>query len=117
MRKKTVNRFFDTAFWYLLYFLPVIVFLLVVFRTGQFTTLSTAMSTCGLDVLVNNPVLVSLSEIFGESGILPFFQNADLLYFFSYFISVFICHLFVDFILFIPRIAHKWLSKFCQGDE
>ena len=72
MRKKTVNRFFDSAFWYMLYFLPVIAFLLVAFRTGQFVTLTTAMSSCGLDILVTNPILTSLSSIFGADGILPF---------------------------------------------
>lgn len=117
MRKKTVNRFFDTAFWYILYFLPVIAFILVAFRTGELVTLSTAMSTCGLDILLTNPVMTSLNQIFGADGILPFFQNADLINFFTYFISVFICHIFVDFLLFIPRLAHKWMNKFCQGDE
>ena len=117
MREKTQKNLFDNIMWYILYLLPLLIWLLVAYRTGEIVTLSTAMSSMGLDIFNNNQILISLNEIFSTSGILPLFQSQDIIFYMSYFISVFLIHLFVDFILFIPRIAHKWLNKLYGGDN
>lgn len=62
---------------------------------------------------VDNPVYTALVAIFGQDGVLPVFSEGSLsiLAFFTWFVNVYIAHLLVDFILFIPRLAHKWLKK------
>ena len=117
MREKTQKNLFDNVMWYLLYLLPITLWLVVSFRTGQLVTLSTAMSSMGLEILSTNQIFSSLSSIFSIDGILPLFTNSDIILYMSYFISVFLIHLFVDFILFIPRLAHKWLNKLFGGDN
>jgi hypothetical protein len=102
--------------WYILYLLPIILWAFVSFRSGEMTTLSNAMSSLGLEILGTNQIYTSLASIFAIDGILPLFTNLDIILYMSYFISVFLIHLFVDFILFIPRLAHKWLNKLYQGD-
>lgn len=118
MRKKTINRVADTIFWYLLYFMPVLAYLiLIAVQPGSITTLDGVFDILGLNVFTTGTIYTSLDGIFGVNGILPLFTQTGLLQFFTYFISVYIAHLFVDFLLFIPRIAHKWMSKAYQEGE
>ena len=60
----------------------------------------------------------SLFDLFGTGGILPLFsaENNAILVFLSYFVSVEIVHLAVDFLLFIPRLAHKYMNTFTQNE-
>ena len=117
MRERTQKNLFDNIFWYLIYLLPLIIWVVVSFRTGNIVSLSNALETMGLKVLENNQILTNLSEIFGSNGVLPLFVSTDILLYISYFICVFLIHLFVDFLLFIPRITHKWLNKLYGGDN
>lgn len=117
MRERTQKNLFDNIFWYLIYLLPLIIWVVVSFRTGNIVSLSNALETMGLKILDNNQIIANLTEIFGSSGIFPMFATADVLLYMTYFISVYLIHLFVDFLLFIPRIAHKWLNKLYGGDN
>lgn len=117
MREKTQKNLFDNVMWYLLYLLPIVIWVVVSFRSGQIISLTSAMHSMGLEVFADNQVYTSLSSIFATDGILPLFANSDVIIYMSYFISVFLVHLFVDFILFIPRLAHKWLNKLYGGDN
>ena len=81
------------------------------------TSISSVISTLGLNVLQDNIIFTTLSDIFGTGGVLPFFQSTDLIIFFTYYICVYLLHLLVDFVIFIPRLAHKWLNHFTQGDN
>ncbi len=112
MRKKSINNFFDSALWYLVYMLPLLCFVLLVSKTGQLVPLAECMSSCGLGILTDNVVYTALNSIFGASGVLPLFMSADILLYFSYFICVWICHLAVDILLWIVRYAHKLMDNF-----
>lgn len=116
MRKRTIKTLADTIFWYALYFLPIIVLLITCIH-NPITSVSNVINTLGLNVLQDSIVFTSLSSIFGTGGVLPFFQSPDILLFFTYYICVYILHLLVDFVIFIPRIAHKWLNHFTQGEN
>lgn len=117
MREKTQKNLFDNVMWYLIYLLPIVIWLAVSFRTGNLVNLSSAMSTMGLEIFSNNQIYSVLLSAFGSLGVLPLFATTDILMYMAYFISVFLIHLGVDFILFIPRLAHKWLNKLYGGDN
>lgn len=118
MRNKTIVNIADNFMWYVIYLLPLIALLILLAKNGATDfSIANAFSSLGLDIFVDNPILTNLSSIFGENGILPFFVSSDILIYMTYFISVFIIHLFVDFLLFIPRLAHKWMNKFTQGGD
>lgn len=112
MRKKTIKYLCDNIFWYLLYLLPLIIYVIYCFQNGAFVPLTDCLTACHLDVLSNNIIFTSLSSIFGVDGIFPLFNNVDILSYLSYFVSVFIIHLAVDFLLFIPRFAMSIMDKF-----
>lgn len=137
MRKRTVKNVAETILWYTLYLLPIICLLigLLSFKTESYvsyffsidsdvTNLDfTLADTLFWEVMANfiscdNLVVVSLEKIFGAEGILPLFAysaSGTLLYC-SWLVCVTLLRLFVDFILFIPRLAQKWMSGFTQGD-
>lgn len=120
MRKKTVNHIADTIFWYALYFLPVIAFLLVCWSEPgsgqQMTSLNEFFSRSGFDIYGGNIIYESLYNVVGEEGLMPLFDNDYALYFVTWFASVYLVHLLVDFILFIPRLAHKWMNSFTRSE-
>jgi hypothetical protein len=117
MRKKTLNDLIDNIFWYAIYMLPILCMLLVIYQTGAFVSLSSALSSVGLGILIDNPILLTISGIFGAGGVLPLFQSTDILVYICYFVSVFILHLLVDFVLFIPRLCHKWMKSLYGGND
>lgn len=117
MRKKTMNNFFDNVMWYLIYLLPLFLFIGVSIRVGQFTTLSSCFDLVGLNV-AESFIYQTFDNLFGVNGVVSLFTNSDILLYFTYFVSVYIIHLAVDFLLFIPRLSHKWLKSFtCGGDD
>lgn len=113
MRKRTISTLFDNIFWYGLYLLPLICFVFMVWHSGlDGVTLATSMSNCGLDIFSQNFIYDGLMSLFGVGGVMPLFNSPDVLAFGSYFISVFLLHLAVDVLLFIPRFAHKCMDCF-----
>ena len=116
MRKRTINHVAETIFWNVIYFIPVIAYLILLWN-GGISTFGSVFDTIGLNIATNSTAFSSLASLFGTEGNLPLFANTDLLVFFAYYINVFIAHIFVDFILFIPKIAKKWMNKFTQGEE
>ena len=121
MRKRTVNHVADTIFWYLLYFLPVLGYLLYLIaepNTGtNLTNISNFFESIGLGFVSNNIVVSTLKDIFGTNGILPLFSTNAPFEIFGWFICCYIGHLAVDFILFIPRLCHKFMEKFTQNGD
>lgn len=113
MRKKTIKFVADTMFWYLLYFLPVLAFLLYIWNDSS-TVLSfdSFLTTIGLDVFVDNVIIDTLVSLFGSQGVLPLFNGSTVFIIFGWYISVYLVHLAVDFLLFIPRYAHKLMNSY-----
>lgn len=64
----------------------------------------------------NNFIYTTILDLFGEYGVFNLALDKGIYLYFSWFIGVYLMHLFVDFLLFIPRLCHKWLKEFTQGD-
>lgn len=115
MRKRQVNHLADTIFWYMLYFLPVLGFLiyLIAEPAGGTTlvTFSDFLSGIGFNFVADNPLISTLSDIFGANGVLPIFQNNDVFIIFAWYFGIYFCHIAVDLLLCLPRICHKWLNR------
>lgn len=124
MRKRTIKTVADTIFWYALYFLPVLAYLLFMISTKDGTNgwmdyiPFQQFFVNFVDIEPFNPVGDALYYIFDASeGIIPVFNDLSVYFIFSWFVYVYLIHLMVDFILFIPRLAHNWMNKFTRGDE
>lgn len=117
MRKRTINHLSDTVLWYFIYLFPLLVVLVMSIRAGETISLSEFFTTNGYNILSSGIVFDSLNALFGSSGILPLFgENSGLIYYASWFTSCMLIHLAVDFLLFIPRMAHRFMNKFTEGD-
>ena len=122
MRKRTIANIVDSAFWFLVSILPLALYLITCLSyklqssTDTLTAFLPFMKNLGL--MDSGLIYNSLSDLFGSSGILPLFSadNNAILVFLSYFVSVEIVHLAVDFLLFIPRIGHKYMNTFTQNE-
>lgn len=127
LSKTTKNRFsykLDRVFWWIVALLPVLCYVLYVgfgdvkTSTGSLYTLPDFFVTFVLNGygFGKNVVWEALYRIFGSSGVFPIFLSDTSLYLFNWFIWVELFHLFFDVIVFIPRLAHKWISKAVQDD-
>lgn len=117
MRKRNISFLFDSLFWFVISILPLICFVIMLWHNGvNGITLTTAINACGLDIFTNNFIFDGLESLFGVDGVLPLFNNTDLLAYLSYIIGVSLCHLAVDVLLFIPRFAHKLMNNNKVGD-
>lgn len=120
MRKKTISYLADTWFWYLLYLFPVVAYLFYFFADGYTTTTFVTFMTNNLGFVFDstNVVFTTVQSLFGSDGVLPLWSadSTAITIMVTWFVTVFLVHLAVDFILFIPRLAHKYLNYFYQGD-
>lgn len=122
MRKRTIKCVADTALWYVLYFLPVIAYGLFLFihpsGTGTVNPISFEdfLKDVGFTIVLNNPIYTVLSDLFGVNGLLPFFNSNAPFIIVGWYVGMVLFHLAVDFVLFIPKLAQKWLCKLYGGD-
>lgn len=131
MKKKTVLILVDRIFWAIILLLPILYWLIspVGYSIGGGTALSglsgSTISMVGLgDVLgtfgidTNNFIYGVFNDLFGVNGVVPFFiVDSSLLLYFVYIVIVEILHLMIDFLIFIPRLSHKWLNYLTRADE
>lgn len=114
MRKRNLMCLFDTIFWYIIYALPFLSWLLMLWGGGVNAPPAFSSWIDDMDVTFSSFIFINLKSVFGSSGILPLFDDS-ILYCFNWFISCVIIHIMVDVLLFIPRLSHNWLEKFTSG--
>lgn len=121
MRKRTIVNLVDHIFWLAVALMPLLLYALQ-FLAYELTSPSDVLPTFytymqDYGVSTNAITYTVLNDIFGSAGVLPLFQdNSVVLLFLSYFCTVEIVHLAVDFILFIPRLAHKWMGDITSSN-
>ena len=117
MRKRTMSAIADHLYWLLVALLPLVCYL-IQFLSYELTSVTDSLPTFlsfmqSFGISTDSVIYSVLDDLFGASGILPMFSagsNAVLLYL-AYFVMVQIIHLAVDFLVFIPRLSHKWMEK------
>lgn len=124
---KSTSRFafkLDKLFWFFIAFLPVLSWLIYLYgyvhlntdpSTGLIRFTNWLQTNFLLSNFNSNPFLVVLSRIFGSGGAFPLFDTNGLSIF-VWFLTVEVIHVCFDVIVFIPRLAHKWISKAVQDD-
>lgn len=127
MRKRTVKNIASTIFWYVLYFLPVLVSIIYFIKASGIDPNGYPIYPQVYDVLLDNGLFIedgiiftSLIELFHiDNGILPLLPADYWASYLSWFVSIYLCHIAVDIILFVPKLAHKWMNGLTQqgGDE
>lgn len=119
MRKKTVTHSVKTIFWWIIYCLPLILFLIQVWGNAR-----NGLEVGSFNAFIENYfdtneglIVLPLQELFGYSGVFPVISSTGLFVFMEWFIGTYLLHLAVDFILFIPRLCHKFMNKFTRSED
>lgn len=116
MRQKTINFLFDKVMWYVLYFLPILL-ILITSINGTPTSISTMISTLGIDISTSNIIYTTFVDIFGQGGLFELFTNNDIFIYITYFVGVYLLHFVIDISLFIVKLTRKWLDSVIGGVE
>lgn len=110
MRTKTIETLIDRIFWAILLILPMLVYIVA----NNHGSVDYSMIIAQFNILDTNFIYTGLASIFGSDGILEFLDttttNNTLLYM-SYFVALELIHIFVDVILYIPKICIAILDK------
>lgn len=124
MRKRTINNLWDSIFWGIIYLLPLLLYFVdIIALKGEFTTTLQSFMVDFVDS--NNIILELFNQFLGGSQLtvdgstidMYFFGNySPVVYYLAYCATVAISHVFFDIVVFIPRLAHKWLGKATQQD-
>lgn len=129
MRKKTVTHSIKTIFWYIIYMLPILSVLVAWFSSGDFFVNAgwDSFSSYFEYEIANyidfrNPIYTTLYDIISEDGFIPIFKQGNsgfvpIIGFMAWFVGTYLMHLLVDFILFIPRLCHKFMNKFTRSED
>lgn len=122
MRKRSISYLIDAGFWLIVSLLPVLFYMIqplayeLTSASDTLPTFAQTMATFGINN--TNYLYVAIMDIFGDQGLMPFFSSDSVVVLFlSYFILIQLLHVFVDFVLFIPRLAHKWLEKLTHTEN
>ena len=123
------SRKLDCLFWWIVRLLPIFVMFVFMWKAyfsgydenllwGEnlyypFEPLSSIL-TEHFGMNIDNDITNALFTVF-DSFVGGFYDTPFIAYF-SYLVYVEIIHLFVDILLFIPRLAHKWMNGFIQHD-
>lgn len=139
VRKRTVTHITKNIFWYIIYLLPLLLFIGYIFscysNEGFFSWYSEVDGApYNVDFLVgyfnrfmnafvmsSNPIYNVFTDLFGRGGMLPIFNSVTvgegIILYFTYFVGVYLIHLCVDFLLFIPKLCHKWMNSFTSTED
>lgn len=125
--KKTTSRFafkLDKIFWFVVSFFPLFSWLIYLFSFSSYTAspltfLAWIEQNFGFMLNVQHSAIYStLYRIFSITSVESLFPalSTSIMAFFTYLATVEIVHVVYDVIVFIPRLAHKWISKAVQDD-
>lgn len=129
MRTKKISntrfsRKLDKIFWLIISLLPVLSWLIYLYGYVHFFTdpgvgivyfSNWLQSNFLIANLGSNPFYSVLSQIFGSGGLFPLL-DVNVLSLFVWFLTIEVIHVCFDVMAFIPRLAHKWISKAVQDD-
>lgn len=125
--KKSSSRFafkLDKFFWFVISFFPLFSWLIYLFSFSSYTA-SPLTFYAWLDQYfgfmghIHESVIYStfyqIFSITSADSLFPVLPTS-LMAFFTYLVTVEIVHVVYDVIVFIPRLAHKWISRAVQDD-
>lgn len=106
--KRRLSFKLDAMFWFIVSLLPILVYLVVNYRNPAAPDFFTYISGFA--------PFAFIQDILDDVTTLAFGSTFNLNTFLAYCVGVEILHVLFDVIVFIPRLAHKWISKAVQDD-
>lgn len=123
MRKRTIKFISDKLLWLTAMLIPLIYCLVVnLHYTETHTPISLleifTNADYGFAIANDNLILTTINGLFGATGTLPLWGvNSYVPYFITYLAVVVIVQLAYDVLIFVPKLAHKWIHTLTQDEE
>lgn len=108
---KSKNRFsrkVDKIFWLIVALLPIFAYFVVAYRNPEAVTFWAYLGNWRFDA-----IWFTLESVFTKAFNV---SNFFILEYLSYLVGVEIAHCMFDVLVFIPRLAHKFIAKAVQDD-
>ena len=107
--KKNYGKMLDHYFWFIVMLLPVILFVVTRYNNPTasqdfFAFVNTFSPFTFVQDFIDQATQTGTGQTFALSSYLAYVFGVEL------------CHIFYDVLVFIPRLAHKWISKAVQND-
>ena len=112
----------DKLFWFFVQIFPLLCFAVfcIAGSRGENVVLPTFNSfllKLGFNYQAGNVFYTVLARLFGAGGVFPLFADSGgIVLYLTYVLTMEVLHVCFDVIVFIPRLAHKWISKAVQND-
>lgn len=106
--KRRLTFKLDAIFWFVVSLLPILVYFVLNYRNPSAPDFFTYISGFA--------PFTFIQDILDDVTDLSFGATFKLNAFLAYCVGVEILHVLFDVIVFIPRLAHKWISKAVQDD-
>lgn len=125
LSKTTKNRFaykLDKLFWFFIQIFPLVCFTVYCIAGARgnevvVPTFNSFLIKLGFNYQQGNVFYNVLAQLFGASGTFPLFvDSGGVILYLTYVLTMEVLHVCFDVIVFIPRLAHKWISKAVQDD-
>lgn len=127
MKKSNNTRFsykLDKIFWFVISFFPLFSWLLYLFSFSSYTQSPITFyawleqNFAFLGQVSQSAIYSTFYQIFSITSVTSLFPalSTSLMAFFTYLVTIEIVHVLFDIVVFIPRLAHKWISKAVQDD-
>lgn len=133
MRKKTVKTIFSNIFWYSVYLMPLLITVACLLNGadsywtadfGDYRVKAWTVLEYNVREMIYGTEMYDIfySTFSTDGGTFALFSSGPNdfslpLGYMAYFVNCVIFHVFVDFILFIPRLCHKFMNKFTRSDD
>ena len=126
-RKTSNTRYsykLDKIFWFIISFFPLFSWLIYLFSFSSYTASPLTFyawleqNFAFMGQISNSVIYSTFYQIFSITSVTSLFPtlSTSLMAFFTYLVTVEIVHILYDVMVFIPRLAHKWISKAVQDD-
>lgn len=125
LSKTTKNRFaykLDKLFWFFIQIFPLVCFTVYCIAGTRGSevvvpTFNSFLVKLGFDYQQGNVFYNILAQLFGSNGVFPLFvDSGGVILYLTYVLTMEVLHICFDVIVFIPRLAHQWISKAVQDD-
>ena len=125
LSKTTRTRFsykIDKLFWFFIQIFPLVCFTVYCIAGTRGSevvvpTFNSFLIKLGFNYQQGNAFYNVLARIFGPNGAFPLFvDSGGVILYLTYVLTMEVLHVCFDVIVFIPRLAHKWISKAVQDD-
>lgn len=125
LSKTTRTRFsykIDKLFWFFVQIFPLMCFTVYCIAGTRgnevvVPTFNSFLIKLGLNYQQGNVFYNVLAQLFGSNGVFPLFvDSGGVILYLTYVLTMEVLHVCFDVLVFIPRLAHKWISKAVQDD-